>query len=135
FYKLVAGMSVGALAAMAHAQTNAEPTSAAPAFVAGQPMLSQVVERAITTHPEIQARYHDFVSNLEEQNVARAGWRPQITAAGWTGKEWRGNVEAAPSSNWNRTGWSLELRQLLFDGGATSNRIRQFGFEKLAYYD
>ena len=99
-------------------------------------MLHRVVERAITSHPEINARYHDFVSSLEDQKIARAGWRPQITANGWVGREWRSNLEDTPSYDWNRPGWSLELRQLIFDGGATSNRIRQFGFEKLAkYYD
>ena len=82
------------------------------------------------------ARYHDFVSSLEDQNIARAGWRPQVTASGWVGKEWRSNIENVPSYNWSRPGWNLELRQLIFDAGATTNRIRQFGFEKLSkYYD
>lgn len=156
-YSIAVGMGLGALAAAANAQVQVlepaqpvqalypatSPTTAtttanstAASLAAGQPMLNQVVERAITTHPEIQARYHDFVDSLEGQNVARAGWRPQLSASGWTGKEWRSNVESQPSSNWSRTGWSLELRQLLFDGGATTGRIRQFGLEKLAkYYD
>ncbi|MBD9403623.1 TolC family outer membrane protein [Comamonas sp. CMM02] len=120
----------------------AAPTTAPQAVpaVAAQAMapvgLNQVVERAITSHPEINARYQDFVSTLEDQNIARAGWRPSITAQAWTGREWRSNIENAPSYDWNRPGWNVELRQLIFDGGATSNRIRQFGFEKLSkYYD
>lgn len=104
--------------------------------MSSQPMLNRVVEQAITSHPEINARYHDFISSLEDQKIARAAWRPQITASGWVGREWRSNIENTPSYDWNRPGWSLELRQLIFDGGATSNRIRQFGFEKLSkYYD
>lgn len=113
--------------------TQSQPQQQQPAM---QPMLNRVVERAITSHPEINARYHDFISSLEDQKIARAGWRPQITAQGWVGREWRSNLEDTPSYDWNRPGWNLELRQLIFDGGATSNRIRQFGFEKLAkYYD
>ncbi|WP_284335945.1 TolC family outer membrane protein [Comamonas sp. NoAH] len=132
--KVLASWGLTSLAFSALAQT-AQPSAPAQPFVPS--VLNQVVERAITSHPEINARYHDFVSSLEDQNIARAGWRPQVTAQGWVGKEWRGNLPERQSSyDWSRPGWSLELRQLIFDGGATSNRIRQFGFEKLAkYYD
>ncbi len=108
----------------------AEPATVAPSVI------QQIVERVITTHPEINARYHDFVSTLEDQNIARGAWRPQVTAQAWTGREWRDNTASGGSTNWNRPGWSLELRQLIFDGGAASSRIRQYGFEKLSrYYD
>ena len=138
--KVMASVGITSLAISAFAQQVAPVEAPAPAAAAPQAMapvgLNQVVERAITSHPEINARYQDFVSTLEDQNIARAGWRPSITAQAWTGREWRSNIENAPSYDWNRPGWNVELRQLIFDGGATSNRIRQFGFEKLAkYYD
>ncbi|MGN1057664.1 MAG: TolC family outer membrane protein [Comamonas sp.] len=137
--KLIAsiGVTSAAFGVGAQTETPEPPVPLVSNAVTTAPQLTQVVERAITTHPEIMARYHDFVSSLEEQNVARAGWRPQVTAQGWVGREWRGNLpEGQASYDWNRPGWNLELRQLIFDGGATSNRIRQFGFEKLAkYYD
>ncbi len=128
--RLMASLGFMSMAIGAFAQQAQTPAARAPS------QLQQVVDRAITSHPEVMARYHDFVSSLEDQNVARAGWRPQVTATGWVGKEWRSNIENNPSYNWNRPGWNLELRQLVFDGGATTNRIRQFGFEKLSkYYD
>ncbi|MEG0114351.1 MAG: TolC family outer membrane protein [Comamonas sp.] len=96
--------------------------------------LPTVVEKAVTTHPEVRARYQDFVSSLEGQNVAKGGWRPQVTAQGWVGKEWRGNMSNTPGYNWNRPGWNLDLRQLIFDGGITTNTINQWGYEKLAGY-
>lgn len=139
---LLTCLGFSSLAVGASAQPVLDPQAASSAAVSAPtssvPLgIQQVVERAITSHPEINARYHDFVSSLEDQNIARAGWRPQVTAQGWVGREWRGNLPQGQSSyDWNRPGWSLELRQLIFDGGATSNRIRQFGFEKLAkYYD
>lgn len=49
----------------------AEPATVAPSVI------QQIVERVITTHPEINARYHDFVSTLEDQNIARGAWRPR----------------------------------------------------------
>jgi adhesin transport system outer membrane protein len=36
--------------------------------------------------------------------------------------------------DWNRPGWNLDLRQLIFDGGITTNNIRQWGYEKLSGY-
>lgn len=96
--------------------------------------LPKVVEKAVTTHPEVRARYQDFVSSLEGQNIARGGWRPQVTAQGWVGKEWRSHMPGQSNYDWNRPGWSLNLRQLIFDGGITSNNISQWGFEKLSGY-
>ena len=134
-------------AAMAQSETAvvAQPAAAQPVMaqpsLPATPMavplaLQQAVEQAITQHPEINARYHDFVSSLEDQNVARAGWRPHVTANAWMGKEWRSNLQNTPSYDWSRPGWNLELRQLLFDGGAVSGRVAQYGMEKLSrYYD
>lgn len=131
--RLMASLGLSSLAVGVWAQQQTQPV---PQPVAVVTQLQQVVDRAITTNPEINARYHDFISSLEDQNIARAGWRPQITASGWVGKEWRSNIKNSPSYDWSRPGWNLELRQLIFDGGATTNRIRQFGFEKLSrYYD
>jgi len=99
--------------------------------------LNQVVEQSIMTHPEIQARYHDFRSALEGQSVARGGFRPQVNAQGWIGREFRDNMPGNSSNgnrNWNRPGWTLELRQMIYDGFRTRNNVKQLGFEKLARY-
>jgi adhesin transport system outer membrane protein len=96
--------------------------------------LPKAVEKAVTTHPEVRARYQDFVSSLEGQNIARGGWRPQVTAQGWVGKEWRSHMPGQSNYDWNRPGWNLDLRQLIFDGGITTNNIRQWGYEKLSGY-
>ena len=108
--------------------------NAAAQVPANTQQLSAVVEKALTSHPEVRARYQDFVSSLEGQNVARGGWRPQVTAQAWTGKEWRSRMPGQPNYDWSRPGWNLDLRQLIFDGGITSNNIRQWGFEKLSGY-
>lgn len=109
-----------ALVNMAYAQTSAT--------------LNQVVEKTILNHPEIRARFHDFQSTAEGQAVARGALGPQVNARGWVGREWRNKTEGQDEKNWNRPGYSLELRQLLFDGFSTLNNVRQFGFEKLSGY-
>lgn len=96
--------------------------------------LEEVVERAVLTHPEIRASFQDFQSTLEGQNVVRGGLLPEITAQGWTGREWRGSTSHERSGDWNRNGYSLQLRQLLFDGFSTINDVKQLGFEKLSGY-
>ena len=132
--RLVA-LGLVALAGGAYAQDAAQQATGAAAAAPAQ-SLAQAVQKAITSHPEVQARYHDFVSSLEDKSIAQGGWRPQVNAQGWTGREWRSNVPSSPSFDWTRTGWSLELRQLIFDGGITSGLIEKYGFEKLSrFYD
>ncbi|MCD2514010.1 TolC family outer membrane protein [Comamonas endophytica] len=98
--------------------------------------VQKVVEKVLMTHPEIQVRFQDLNSSLEGQNVARGALRPQVTAQGWVGREWRSNTEAGADSDWNRNGWNLQLRQLIFDGFTTNSGVRQLGFEKLSkFYD
>ncbi|PWF21738.1 TolC family outer membrane protein [Corticimicrobacter populi] len=96
--------------------------------------LQTVIDKAITTHPEIRARANDMLSTLEGQNVARGALRPEVNANGWVGKEWRSHVPDSSSYNWNRPGWSVELRQLIYDGWSSVNNVRQLGFEKLSGY-
>lgn len=118
----VGGMAQTALTAQ---QANAQGTA-----------LQSVVEKMLMTHPEVQVRFQDLNSAAEGQNVARGGLRPQVVAQGWVGKEWRSNTEDSGAPNWNRPGWNLQLRQLIFDGFTTSSGVRQLGFEKLAkFYD
>ncbi|WP_245587376.1 TolC family outer membrane protein [Comamonas composti] len=129
-------IGASSLAAAAIAQTSETQQTPTSASTAPGSNLLQVVEKAVGSHPEIQARFHDFTSSLEGQNIARGGWRPQVTAQGWIGQEWRSNVPGASSYDWTRPGWNLSLRQMLYDGFATSNSVKQSGFDKLAkYYD
>lgn len=132
-FAIVGTMSMAAFA-MAQSPTP-QPARSSDTASAGVGLL-QVVEKAVASHPEIQARFHDFTSSLEGQNIASAGWRPRVTAQGWIGKEWRSNLQSEPSYDWTRPGWSLTLRQMLYDGLGTSNSVKQLGFEKLSkYYD
>lgn len=96
--------------------------------------LEQSVERAILSNPEVSAQFQDFQSSLEGQKVGRGRLLPEVNLQGWTGHEWRGSSSDSDSDNWHRNGYSLSLRQLLFDGFSTINDWRQLGFEKLAGY-
>lgn len=96
--------------------------------------LTQAVESAVLGNPEIGAMFNNFQSGVEGQKVGRGRLLPEVNLQGWTGREWRSHREGAGSSNWTRNGYSLSLRQLIFDGFSTLNDVRQLGFEKLADY-
>lgn len=115
--------------APAHAKEHTTPT--APASMRLN-TLSQVVSYAIVNNPEVRARYQDFVSSMEGQKVARGPMLPQVNANGWVSKEQRSNIDGAPNYSYGRTGYALELRQLLFDGFSSYNAYRQAGYTKLA---
>lgn len=106
-----------------------------PALASAQmASIHEAVEKAVLGNPEIHAQFNDFTSSLEGQKVARGGLLPKVTAEGWSGRQWSGGNSAVDSSNWTRNGYTVELRQLLFDGLATLNTTRQLGFEKLSGY-
>lgn len=96
--------------------------------------LQESVERAVLTNPDIGARFQDFQSSLEGKNVGRGALLPEINATARVGREWEGSASDRAASDWNRHGYTLELRQLLFDGFATLNQVKQLGFEKLSGY-
>ncbi len=96
--------------------------------------LEKTVEKTVLSNPEVRARFQDFQSTLEGQNVTQGGLLPQISAQGWTGREWRGSTSEEEAARWGRSGYSLQLRQLLFDGFSTINTVKQLGFEKLSGY-
>ncbi|CAM5425948.1 TolC family outer membrane protein [Eoetvoesiella caeni] len=95
--------------------------------------LQQTVERTVLSNPEIRARFQNLQASLEGQNVVKGGLLPQVDLQGQLGHEWRSQPDS-PSYNWSRPSYSLQLKQLLFDGFSTSNNIKQLGFEKLSNY-
>ncbi|WP_246806637.1 TolC family outer membrane protein [Neopusillimonas maritima] len=98
--------------------------------------LGETVEKAIFTNPEVRAQFQTFIASLETQNFTRGDLLPSVDLQAQFGREQRANIPGSPSQNWTRYGYTLQLTQLLYDGQATANSIRQQGFEKLsAYYE
>lgn len=114
------------------------PLKAATPFAAiAHQDLGQVVTQAISSNPRIIADLESFRAAGEEQRQDRGRLLPEVNIQGQAGREWRTGSRQDPSSeNWNRTGYNLNIRQLIYDGNSTRNTVRQLGFEKLAlYYD
>lgn len=90
--------------------------------------LQDSVEKAVLSNPEIGAQFQHFHSSVEGKNIARSALLPEVNSSARVGKEWEGG------SNWSRNGYTLEMRQLLFDGMASVNEMRLMGLEKLSEY-
>lgn len=94
-----------------------------------------MVEKTITSNPEVQARYHKFLEAGFEQDVARGGFLPDASIVSTFRKQEEvirlGNGTATPRMN-----NELVLRQMIFDGFATSNDVKRLGHaSRVRYYE
>jgi len=104
---------------------------------AAQPLitLKEMVEKTITSNPEVQARYHKFLEAGYEQEVARGNYLPDANIVSTYRKQEEmiklNNGTATPRMN-----NELVLRQMIFDGFATSNDVKRLGHtSRVRYYE
>jgi outer membrane protein, adhesin transport system len=107
--------------------------SAIGAQAAAPASLQDAAERAITNNPELRARWFEFRASAEDVSAARGGYLPQVDFQAYAGREW----EKRPSGDtggFNHPGATLTLRQMIFDGFATSNEVQRLGYARLTRY-
>ncbi len=105
------------------------------AFAGGT--LQQSVEKAILNNPEVVARYHTMRASEEEQSASRGNWLPKVNVQAYAGAERQSYPQGAGGTDgdwFSHPGASVQLRQILFDGFATSNDVKRLGYAKLARY-
>ncbi|MCB6184461.1 TolC family outer membrane protein [Leeia sp. TBRC 13508] len=95
--------------------------------------LKEAAESAVMTSPEILAKWHDYLATAEEQGVAKGGFLPKVNLTLGVGREKQVDP-GQEDRTYNRSGGAISLRQMIFDGFATSNQVKQFGHAKLAKY-
>ena len=99
--------------------------------------LKQMVEKVISANPEIQAKYHAYVGAGYEQELVKGGFLPKVDVQStYRNQE---NINGVGSSRgteiptWNN---ELVLRQMIFDGFATSSEVNRLGHAKrVRYYE
>ena len=99
--------------------------------------LKQLVEKVISSNPEIQAKYHAYLGAGYEQEIVKGGFLPKLDVQStYRNQE---NINGVRSSSgteiptWNN---ELVLRQLIFDGFATSSEVNRLGHAKrVRYYE
>ena len=105
-----------------------------PAFAGAKPVsLEEAVKQAISTNPDVQARWHTFRASLYEQEVARGGYFPRVDLSTGVGRESLSQPNL-PDNTYNRRSAVLSLTQMLFDGFATRNEVARLGYTKLGRY-
>lgn len=97
--------------------------------------LQQIIEKTVTSNPEVQAQYHIFTSAEHETGVARGGLMPQVDLTA----NYREQEDVAPTlgnNNIPQSRTALVLRQMLFDGFITSNEIKRLNHtSRVRYYE
>lgn len=100
--------------------------------------LKQMVEKVISSNPEVQAKYHAYVGAGYEQDVVQGGFLPKADIVSTYRNQEdidnglsRRNGTAIPRFN-----NELVLRQMIFDGFATSSEVNRLGHAKrVRYYE
>lgn len=104
---------------------------------AAQPLitLKEMVEKTITSNPEVQARYHKFLEAGYEQDVARGNFLPSADIVS-TYRNQEELVKQAGGTATPHMNNELVLRQMIFDGFATSNDVKRLGYaSRTRYYE
>lgn len=89
--------------------------------------LTEAIQSAIDYHPEIRAAQQSRLSADEELNVAKGGYYPVIDLIGAYGRENTDSPGVRATGKhgvtYTRSNAELRLRQMLFDGFATSSEV------------
>lgn len=97
----------------------------------GSSGLHDVVQRAISSNPEVRASLHGFRASLNDVDVARGGYLPSIDIAGGVGREDR---EGDGRGSYNTDFMELTLNQMIYDGFATRSEVERLDRAKLVRY-
>lgn len=125
-YKLIAlVLSSSAGFASSHAAYAAEP------FIT----LKDMVEKTVSSNPEVQSRYHRFLESGYEQDVVRGGFLPKADIVS-TYRKQEELIKPADGTSIPRFNNELVLKQMIFDGFATSHEVKRLGHaNRVRYYE
>lgn len=96
--------------------------------------LKGAVERAILQNPEVKLRFHNLEAAEQERKSAEGAWLPRVDLEAATGAYDTLRPSLASSLAYNANRASLQLRQVLFDGLATSREVRRLSYGQQAAY-
>jgi adhesin transport system outer membrane protein len=95
--------------------------------------LQDTVKKAIVSNPEVQARWHAFLSSQHEQDVARGGYFPRVDLRTGIGRE-NLTEPGLPTTHLTRRDAALSLSQMIYDGFATRDEVARLAYSKLVRY-
>ncbi len=97
--------------------------------------LKDMVEKTVSSNPEVQSRYHRFLDSGYEQEAVRGGFLPKLDVQ----STYRA-IDTYPTLsngiNTPRSATDLVLKQMIFDGFATNNEVKRLGHaNRVRYYE
>lgn len=97
--------------------------------------LRDAVAKAVASNPEVAARFHALKAADEAVTIGRAGYLPRLDLEAIAGRD-RDRIDTRTPQNQTlgKTGVTLTLSQVLWDGMATRHEIGRLGHERLARY-
>lgn len=104
------------------------------AQLAQQFSLKEAAQAAVLKSPEVQARWHAFREASEEIGVAQGGFFPKVDLSAGVGRQRTEQKRVGTDVSYSGNETTLSLRQMLFDGFATSNEVKRLGKAKLVRY-
>jgi adhesin transport system outer membrane protein len=123
-----------------HFKTRALTAALALVFAAGaaaqsNEALKAAAQKAISTSPDVTAKFNAYRASADAVDVARGGYYPRVDLSASAGRD-RDRIDSRSpqSQSISRSGAALTLTQLLWDGLATQNEVGRLGHEKLARY-
>jgi adhesin transport system outer membrane protein len=96
--------------------------------------LKEAAQAAVLKSPEVEARFHAFREATEEAAVARGAYLPRVDFSAGTGREKIIQDRVGTNVTFGGNDRTLSLRQMLFDGFATSSEVNRLGRAALARY-
>jgi len=105
----------------------------APALHAAETTLKDAAQEAVLKNPEVLARWHAFRAATENVEVVRGGRLPTVDLSANVASE--SQDTPAIDETYTRSGVSLVLSQMLFDGYATRNELAKFTYAQRVRYN
>lgn len=103
------------------------------ALAAAHQTLKEVAQKVVLTNPEVLSKWHAFKAAGGDVDVARAGYYPRIDFTAGSGKETLKQPGVA-DRDYTRTGYTLTLSQMLYDGFGTSSDVKRLDKARLTRY-
>lgn len=93
--------------------------------------IEKAVRDAIDHHPEVQEKWHAFLSAGYETEASRGGYRPRVDlTAGYDFQR----QDYGPNRNYDGSFTDLSLRQMLYDGFLTRSEVARYNNLQLVSY-
>jgi adhesin transport system outer membrane protein len=106
----------------------------APAFASET--LQEAIHKALLSNPDVQQKWHAFQAAGFEINAAEGGFRPQVDINAGVGRDSIDGegYEDRDFSDYSHHGYGITLRQMIYDGGLTSNQVKRLGHMRMVRY-